>query len=416
MRDDVTEGTLDWTVPLNNHEGKSSRLKFGGLYRNTSRHFPTRTFYMGYQTQPGEPQLDLSQPPDGIFSAYNVEHYFHLDELTTPLDSYNATMKSAAGYAMGDVVVGQRWRFAGGVRVENTDQHYKTFPYRGSTEGDVSEGGPKHTDVLPSLNVTYKLSERWNLRAAASRTIANPDYAEIVPSEDSEYFEGAVRHGNPKIKHSKISNFDLRSDFYPSIGENLSFGLFFKDIQDPIEWVITGGGSQPEMNPENFARVHNLGAELEFRKTLKALAPKVGDWISLFSVSGNLALVSSNVKLTGDGLIFLTNTERPMMEQSKYVANATLGFDHPKGTSARLLFNTFGKRISAVGAQGLDDTYEMPFDKLDLSCSQRVDSHWGVKLSGSNLLDSSVEYKSGNHPVQKYKLGRTFSAGISYAI
>ncbi|RPH93616.1 TonB-dependent receptor, partial [candidate division KSB1 bacterium] len=418
MRDDVYEGMLDWTLPLDMLKAPSSRIKFGAAYRSLDRAFPTNIFYFMDVTDPDLPQMDRSLPPEAIFSEESVRRNFRLDIQRNNLDSYNADMTAAAAYAMGDMLLGNRWRVIGGVRVEDTDQHYETFPYLGSTSAEISKGGPKHTDILPSLNVTYKAGEKLNIRAAASMTIANPDYAEIVPTTDAEFIQGRERQGNPEIKHSKITNLDLRSDYYPSVGENLSFGMFYKDIRDPIEWVLTNGGSaQLTTIPENFARAHNLGVELEFRKSLAMLVPRVGNWISCFSLIGNVSLVSSRVDLTGEGQYVLTNEHRPLIEQSPYVVNGTLAFDQPKwGSSVRLMYNTFGKRISAVGALGLDDTYEMPFDKLDLTCMQKLDSHWLVKVQGTNLLNSSVEYQSRGYIIQKYKLGRTLSMGFSYTL
>jgi outer membrane receptor protein involved in Fe transport len=418
MRDDVYEGMLDWTVPLDKFGAQNSKLKIGGLYRTMDRAFPTSTYYFMETTDPSQPQMDHTLPPEALFSDANIRNNFRLDVQHNNLDSYNADMKVAAGYLMGDLMLGTRWRLIGGLRVEDTDQHYKTFPYPGSTEADFSEGGPKHTDVLPSLNITYKVNDRVNLRAAASQTIANPDYAEIVPSIDQEFIQGREREGNPKIKHTQITNVDLRADYYPSVGENVSFGLFFKDLRDPIEWVLTSSGNaQLTTRPENFARAKNLGAELEFRKSLAFLAPKAGEWISFFSLIGNAALISSNVKLTNGGQNVLTNKSRPLIEQSRYVVNGTLAFDQPVwGTGVRLGYNTFGKRISAVGAVGLDDTYEMPFDKLDLSVNQRLSAHWAVKAQATNLLNSTVEFKSRSYIVQKYRIGRTLSAGFSYSL
>ena len=113
----------------------------------------------------------------------------------------------------------------------------------------------------------------------------------------------------------------------------------------------------------------------------------------------------------------LTNQHRPLMEQSKYIVNGALAFDYPLwGSSVRLLYNTFGKRISAVGAQGFDDTYEMPFTKLDATYNQKIDFHWAVKFQASNLLNSTVDFESRGYVMQRYKIGRLYSGGLSYSM
>jgi outer membrane receptor protein involved in Fe transport len=105
------------------------------------------------------------------------------------------------------------------------------------------------------------------------------------------------------------------------------------------------------------------------------------------------------------------------MGQSNYVINGTLAFDQPSwGTNARLLYNTFGKRISRVGGSGIPDTYEQPFSKVDFSVNQKLSKFWGIKLQATNLLNSDVEYTTGDQPFLKYKLGRSYALGLSYVI
>ncbi len=423
MDDDVVEGQADWTIPTKLFGDPSSKVKLGGLVRHMDRQFPTRKFQMRYERDPGTQAMNLALPPEVIYSPASIEKYFVLSEITSTLDSYEATMDVAAGYLMADVMLGRKWRAVGGVRVEQTDQFFRTFPYPGSTSPENIEGGPKHTDVLPSLNLTYKVSEQMNLRAAGSMTIANPDYAEIVPTQDDDYFEGGSKVGNPNIKYTRIVNGDLRAELYPSPGENLSVGVFVKQIKDPIEHVLIPSGADVVLRPENLVDATNIGGEIEFRKSLDFLANKIGDWTQYFSAIGNLTLVSSEVKLQNEpysvanpeGL--LTSSKRPMMGQSDYVINATLAFDQPHwGTSARVLFNTFGERISQVGGSGIPDTYEQPFSKVDLSVGQKLGPYWGLKVQATNLLNSEVSFKTGDKPFQQYRVGRNFSFAVSYFI
>lgn len=424
MDDDVYEVTLDWSMPMKPFGAKSSRLKLGGLYRTMDRKFDTRKFYNEFVNNPDRPLPDLSLPPELLLSDNYIDTFFVLKEITRTLDSYEADMTVGAGYMMTDLSLHRDWRMVGGIRIENTNQHFETYPYPGSVTEEFAEGGPKHTDIMPSVSVTYKVNENLNLRAAGSMTIANPDYAELVPTEDDDYFEGATKYGNPDLKHTKIFNADLRAEHYPTPGENVSLGLFYKSLQDPIEMVLIPSGATERLQPQNLVDAYNIGAEFEFRKSLAMLSSRVGDWASYFSVIGNLTLISSNVVLKDDpydprdgttGL--LTNDERPLMGQSEYVINTAIAFEHPGwGNSARLLFNTFGKRISQVGGYGLPDTYEQPFDKIDIACSQRLGIRWTAKFQATNLLNSEVKYQTGDKPFTSYKVGRTFSLGLSYTI
>jgi outer membrane receptor protein involved in Fe transport len=427
MRDDVHEFNFDWSVPFKFRSLPGSKLKFGALARSQDRTFPTRKFYLNSARVPGAPAYDATLDPEQIFSPHYIDNYFHLAEISGTLDSYNADMQTQAGFLMADMLINKHWRATYGARIENTKQHFKTFPPIAGGALDVTEGGPEHTDVLPALALTYKLNDKSNLRFAASKTVANPDYQELVPAEDSDYFEGTVKRGNPDLRYTKIANFDLRTEYYPRPWETLSFGVFYKRITDPIEWFLAPGFAGGEVSlPGNLVDANNLGAELEFRKQFDFLEKSLGSWAARFSALGNFTYVSSTVDLNVDkykpgqqltGETVLTNDNRPMMGQSDYVVNLALGYDDLKrGTSARLLFNTFGERISQVGAYGVPDTYEQPFSKLDASVNQKVSANWSAKFNATNLLDSDVEFLTGESTFINYRVGRTFALGLTYSL
>ncbi len=425
MKDNVVEGNLDWTMPLRNKDDQS-KIKFGGLVRNLDREFPTRKFYFQSSDTIGAESLDRTLPPEVLFSPENILAHWTLQELAVNLDSYDADMKVAAAYAMGDLMLNKKWRAVFGARIESADQHFKTNALPGDPNSYV-EGGPSHTDVLPSLNLTYLFNEKTSFRFAVSKTVANPDYAELVPTTDNDYYEGTEKIGNPEVDYTKILNIDLRAELYPSIGENVSLGLFFKQIKDPIEWIYASGsatGSTTSLYPDNLVDANNLGVEIEFRKSLEFAANRVGAWTRFFSVQGNLTLVSSTVDLNQPaydpanvGAGILTSTDRALMGQSDYVVNTTIAFDHPLWrTNIRLLFNTFGERISQVGGYGNPDTYEQPFDRLDFAVNQSLGGHWSAKIQAKNLLDSKVEFLTGSKVQNSYKVGQSYSLGVTYSI
>ncbi|MBK8128184.1 MAG: carboxypeptidase-like regulatory domain-containing protein [bacterium] len=425
MKDNAIEGTVDVTMPLRGKDDQS-KIKFGGLIRDLDREFPTRKFYFGSSDTIGAAALDRTLPAEVLFSPENILAHWTLQELLINLDSYNAESKVAAGYAMGDLMLNRKWRAVFGARIEAADQHFKTNALPGD-EGSYVEGGPQHTDVLPSLNVTYLHNDKTSFRFAVSKTVANPDYAELVPTTDSDYYEGTEKIGNPEVDYTKILNVDLRAELYPSIGENVSVGLFYKQIKDPIEWIYASGsatGSTTSLYPDNLVDASNLGVEFEFRKSLGFAADRVGSWARYFSVQGNLTLVSSTVDLNQPaydpanvGAGILTSTDRSLMGQSDYVVNTTLAFDHVGwGTNVRLLFNTFGERISQVGGYGNPDTFEQPFERLDFAVNQSLGGHWSAKLQAKNLLDSKVEFLTGGKVQNSYKVGQSYSFGVSYTI
>lgn len=422
MDDNVKEASVNFVIPFT-LTSKNSKLKTGANYRIMKRKFETRKFYINPNRDPGDPYLDFSLPPEQILTPKNIDDQFELREVTTSLDPYDAKMTVTAGYFMGDLLFGALWRVVAGVRVERTVQTFQTYAVTSVTSGTES-GGPEHTDILPAFSVTYKLSPDMNLRLSGSKTIANPDYAEIVPTEDSDYYEGETKSGNPKIKHTKITNADLRWEWYPRIGENVAFGLYYKRIEDPIEMVKQASGATERIKPENLVDATNIGFEVEFRKSFDQLAPYVGSWIEPMSFTGNYSYTLSQIEFEGlpydpDNSLatsILTSKRRPMTGQSPFAVNGTLAYEPQKwGTSIRLLYHVFGKRIVQVGAYGMADAYEEPFHKLDFFLDQKLSQNWTVKLSSTNLLDRSVRYTLNGITYHSYRTGRTISVGLSYS-
>jgi outer membrane receptor protein involved in Fe transport len=125
--------------------------------------------------------------------------------------------------------------------------------------------------------------------------------------------------------------------------------------------------------------------------------------------------METDVRLREDGATVETSKSRPLQGQSPFVVNTTLAYDSAeRGTSATLLFNVFGRRISEVGAQGLPDVYERPHPQIDLTLGQRLRDHMRLSLTAKNLLDPDYEYAQGGEIYRRYKTGRSISVGLLY--
>ena len=110
-----------------------------------------------------------------------------------------------------------------------------------------------------------------------------------------------------------------------------------------------------------------------------------------------------------------TSSERALQGQSPFVVNLMLGYDNNEaGTSANLLYNVVGRRISEVGAQRLPDVFEQPRHQVDFTFKQRITPVVRLNLSAKNLLDSTVLYKQQEEVFTRYKRGRSISVGIGY--
>ena len=90
-----------------------------------------------------------------------------------------------------------------------------------------------------------------------------------------------------------------------------------------------------------------------------------------------------------------------------------------KGYSASLSYNIFGKRLAAVGVK-VPDVYEQSRGSLNLVFSKVIADKWKVNFNARNLLNPAYkwthEFKGNSYVYNSYKMGRSFSLGVSYSI
>jgi outer membrane receptor protein involved in Fe transport len=198
---------------------------------------------------------------------------------------------------------------------------------------------------------------------------------------------------------------------FPRVGELVAVSAFYKKFHDPIEQIIEPT-AQLRVSYQNAASAKNYGLEFEFRRRLDALSPA----LEPFSVNANVTFVRSEVQIR-EGIGVQTSSNRALQGQSPYVVNVMLGYENLSlGTSANLLYNVFGRRISEVGAQGLPDVYEQPRHQIDFNVKQPLTDRVKLKVTAKNLLDHRVLYKQDQMDFRRYVKGRSFSVGFSYEL
>ena len=324
---------------------------------------------------------------DQIFSVTNFgngnDNKFGFDAIKNRNFRYLANTILNAGFVQFDNQFSSALRTVWGLRVESYDQ----------LVGSVKTWDPRHIyskviDLMPGVNMTYKVNSKTNLRFSASQTIIRPELRELSALNIFDFELNASVQGYPELKRIKISNFDLRYELYPRAGEMFTIGGFYKHFKSPIEQIfdeVAGGASTfTYRNPEKAIA---YGAEMEFRKKM--------DFINVlknFTIQFNGSYIYSLVK---DSLL---DVNRPMQGQSPYVLNAGLFYDLEKADiTATLLFNQIGRRIYVVGLNALaiggsPNIYEAPRAMLDFQLSKKfMDKKAEFKFTISDLL-SSTQY------------------------
>lgn len=364
------------------------------------------------------------QPADKIFASGNFgdaasnSSLFAFDVIKGTNFRYLANTILNAGYLQFDNQFSNALRVVWGLRVENYDQ----------LVGSVHKSDPRFThskvnDFLPGLNATYKINSKTNFRLSASQTVIRPELRELAFLNLYDFELNASIQGNPALKRTKVSNFDLRYELYPNSGEIFSIGVFYKYFADPIEQIYNAGsGGASTFNYQNPEKAKSYGAELEIRKRLD-----FADVLKNFTFQANAAYIHSRVEDKG------FNLKRPLQGQSPYTLNFGLMYDLQKhGLSATLLYNQIGQRIYLVGdissGAGAPDIYEAPRPLLDFQLAKKIIKNKGeIRLNISDILnrtqyfyqntDDKTSFQKDKDPIRfSRKWGTTFGITFGYAI
>jgi outer membrane receptor protein involved in Fe transport len=404
-------GGIDFILPISEF-----RLKFGGLYDKKNRIFSSRLITV-IVNAPGNGYTDydlLYLPLDKVFSPENFrKNGFSIDEYHNGTNNYSAGQSISAGYLMFELPINlydNELRIVGGARIERSNQ---TVNSRDLSDLNDIKIILKKTDVLPSLNFIYKLSENTNLRLAYSQTVNRPELRELAPFAYYDFGTQTSIRGNENLNRAFIKNYDFRFELFPGIGELVSVSFFYKSLTDAIEQVVISGSALgSERTFMNSKKAVNYGFELDARFSLS----HISDYLSNFFINGNYSWIKSKVDVEATE-ITIGRKNRPLQGQSPYVINLGLSYIHPNyGTSVNLLYNRIGARIIEVATLYQEDVIEEPRDLIDLVITQPILSNLELKFTAKDLLHKNQVFKQGDKIARVNSKDSTVSLGLSYKL
>jgi hypothetical protein len=293
-----------------------------------------------------------------------------LDEITNNTDKYTADFDLGSLYTMYDTEFG-KWKLNTGLRGEYNLFDVSTADFSGQKVNVDRE----YLDILPSLNISYN-EEKTKYRFSLSKALARPEFREVANFAYYDFVRNAQILGNSKLEKSDIYNVDLKYEWYPKAGENISLSLFGKNFIKPIEQIVADGSVPSNLlltytNP-NSAILY--GVELEVRK-------KINDWFDFYT---NASVMNSEVEVNG--------VKRQLQGQSNYVLNSGVNI-HKKKNTINITYNRVGDRISAVGFQGYPNIFENSRDVLDITLLHKLPKG-EIKLAiGDVFAQPSIYYQ-----------------------
>jgi iron complex outermembrane receptor protein len=349
-----------------------------------------------------------------------------------PLESFSINEKAMAGFAMA-TFAGEGFRGNAGVRVVQTRQTSDGWAVGvpAGTPGAVNNPfgliaplsiDHDYTDVLPSANVVFDLTDSLLLRVGASRAMARPEYNRIAPTITSFtplLFTGSG--GNPKLNPYRADQFDVSTEWYFAKDSLLAATLFYKDMQS---YVVNGSGPErlpTEIVDPNDSRLADPDADCQSISTglynciYQIDRPVNGSGGKIQGVELSYQQPFAN----GFGAIVnytFANADSqngdPIPGNSKNTANITGYFENER-FGVRLAYN-YRSEYFIDNDRGRQ-LYADATDSLDLSVNVNLTDNLALTFDGVNLMDEELfQYYDNDksRPARYYDNGPIYYLGV----
>ncbi|TKB47460.1 TonB-dependent receptor [Thalassotalea mangrovi] len=244
------------------------------------------------------------------------------------------------------------------------------------TENDYSE-------VLPSLNVTFDITDDLLLRGALAKVMSLPNYQDLKNtfSYNTDTFTGNA--GNPYLEPWRANQLDIGIEWYFDEASLLSATLFHKDI-DQFLFPFSAQETIPgEVGVFEVSRTRNggegklTGIELQFQT----------EFAYGFGLISNYTYTDAEVTdNTGDSGLALPGNSEEMWNATGYWENDTF--------SARIMANYRGPWFAGYRIGSAVEVEEQT--SIDVAFSYDVTDNLKLSLQGINLTGEL--YRTKNSP------------------
>ncbi|MBB3927986.1 outer membrane receptor protein involved in Fe transport [Sphingobium jiangsuense] len=405
---DLNENLYSFGADFSYEVAPSVVLSAGYALSDTKRISSRREF----QFNPGDDFVDGIGlwRPDFLLQPAVVNHYdIGLIETTESDPSFTAKLNIDAGYGQVQADLVEGLNVTAGVRYERAMQSVEPTRVFNTS---INQGGStllKKDYWLPAITITYEVAPDMQLRASGSKTIARPQFRELLNQSFYDPETNRTYLGNPTLRDSVLYNGEARFEWYFARDQRFSLAGFYKKIDNPIEaYVSIQSGNDPITGYANAPEARLYGAEVELQKyfPLDGLSDG-GFFVSRRAVLvANYTYTRSKIRVGADDLVsiyqvgdvaatnYFTDGD-PLTGQSDHLVNLQLGLEDTDSLSQQTLLLTYAsKRVTSRGPGGTPDIYEHPGFNLDFVMRQ------GIRLGG---IDSELKLEARNLTGRKFR-------------
>jgi outer membrane receptor protein involved in Fe transport len=398
---------VDYHVEVGTFVGADLTHETGFFVAEKSR--SVRTARFGFEFS--DTSLDRSLPLEALLSAANFDRgATSVTVEVIPTDSYQSDENQKALYWQTEADWNSAWILSLGGRYEKfrLETRYKT-----EEPSTTEEPSDKYDSrFLPAINLTAFVGDGWQWRLGYSRTLVQPGLVEI--SKSTQYDENDdLIIGNKDLDFSTLDNLDSKLEYYWDDEQFVSLGVFFKDIDKPIEKAIFEGTPiEDGYTFRNTKKAEVKGLEFDLQRLLW----EGESWQWNYGV--NLTYIDAIVTLDDTSAEIESRGERDLQGQSDYLANARLQLEHfPTGQSLSLVANYFDDRIDIVNNASRGDKIEKGRTLFDLVYRYEMENNWTIKTKIKNVLNEKQKYTIqgvSQRAAEVYSDGMAVSLDVDY--
>jgi TonB-dependent receptor len=428
LNENLWAGGLDLSYNIN----PDITATIGYSYTDTERRTEKREFLF---TAPSDfpnavalfrPDL-LLQP--GIINFYGI----NLVDTNEANPIFDARLINNAGYGQIRAYITPEINLNLGVRYETAKQSVDAVQVFNTPTAALASTSLNNKYWLPSATLTWELADQMQLRISGSKTIARPQFRELIfqtffdPDSNRQY------RGNPLLTDSELINAEARYEWYFDRDQRLSVAGFFKKIDKPIEAFSSFNDNNVVTSFANAPSAKLYGAELEVQKYFDLSGLSEDGFFSTrrLVLIANYTYSKSDISVrAGDTVAVFASSSTsasdffrdgaPLTGQSDHLVNLQIGLEDTDSLSAQtLLLNYASDRVTSRGASGQPDVIERPGLELDFVVRQGIKvggKQVELKFEARNLTGTKYRefQQSGDNRIfyNLYKPGRSFSLGI----
>ncbi|MBB6427293.1 TonB-dependent receptor domain-containing protein [Sphingopyxis sp. JAI128] len=429
LNEDLWSGGVDLSYEL----APRITATVGYAYTDTHRISERRTFQFRASNLP----IAVQQlRPDYLLSDATIQLYDISLLETSAQDgtaAFDANLTTHAGYAQVQAELVAGVNVNAGVRYEEAKQTVVPIDLFGTGSSAIVETNLDNDYWLPAVTLTWEVAPDMQLRVNGSKTIARPQFRELVAQVYQDPESNRLFRGNPSLTDSELWNAEARYEWYFDKDQRLTVAGFYKSIDNPIETYTSISDSSVNSSYANAPKATLYGAELEVQKylPLDTLSDSPFWQSRRLVLIGNYTYTKSEIKVGDSDTTVINGVVQnaanfffdgaPLTGQSDHLVNFQIGLeDQDKLSQQTLLFTYASPRVTSRGPSGQPDLKEKPGIQLDFVARQGVNllnKEIELKFEARNLTGRNYQevQTSGDNKVyfNRYKLGRTFSLSAS---